>query len=109
MQAETRTVFWLDQSQYVSLGELAETSGMSDSEVMELVDAGALMPINVEALPWTFSADCVITLRKAARLRRDLELDSHAVALVLTLLEQIQNLEATLSQLRAERPVFRRS
>jgi hypothetical protein len=43
-------------------------------------------------------------MRRACRLRTDLELDLHAVALALTLIEQINRLETELAQLRAQQP-----
>lgn len=108
MQAEPFTVLWLDGSQSVSIHDLVELSGLTEGEVRDLVDAGALVPANPQEVNWTFSADCVITVRKASRLRDDLQLDSHALALALTLLEQIRTLEVELSQLRAQRPSFKR-
>ena len=108
MQIETHDAIWLDRSQVVSINELVNISGFSEEEVHELVDGGALVPINPDALAWTFSADCVVTVRKASRLRDDLELDAHAMVLALTLLEQIRSLESELSQLRAERSIFGR-
>ena len=106
MQAETVSAIWLHCSQSVSIDDLVDLSGLNESEVIALVDAGALMPVNFDSPPWTFSADCVVTVRKACRLRDDLELDAHAVALTLTLLEQIRSLEAELAQLRARQPGF---
>ena len=108
MQAESYNVLWLDRSQLVSVGDLVELSGLSENEVRELVDAGALLPVNPQDDPWTFGADCVVTVRKASRLRDDLELDMHALTLALTLLEQIRSLEAELSQMRARQPSYRR-
>lgn len=108
MQAETHESIWLDCSQVVSIHELVSVSGLSEEEVHELVDGGALVPINPDAGAWTFSADCVVTVRKASRLRDDLELDPHAMVLTLTLLEQIRSLESALSLLRAQRSFFGR-
>ena len=108
MQVETHDSLWLDRSQVVSIHELVNVSGLSEEDVYELVDGGALVPINADAGAWTFSADCVVTVRKASRLRDDLELDPHAMVLTLTLLEQIRSLESELSQLRAQRSFFGR-
>ena len=108
MQSETHDVIWMDRSQLVSIDDLVGLSGLSESEIRELVDAGALLPVNAQEQPWTFGADCVVTVRRASRLREDLELDMHALALALTLLEQIRALESELSQLRARQPVYRR-
>ena len=95
-------MLWLDESQTVSIDELIALSSLSTSDVIELVDAGALVPTDAGATTWTFHAGYVVTLRKASRLRDDLELDIHALALALTLLEQIRVLETELSQLRAQ-------
>lgn len=106
MQTETYHALWLDGSQRVSINDLVDISGLTESEVHELVEFGALAPVNPGEIPWTFSADCVVTVRKASRLRDDLELDSHALVLALTLLEQIRALEAELTQMRAQRSAF---
>ena len=108
MEAETYNVLWLDRSTHVSINDLVDLSGLTETEVHELVEFGALVPLNIDEIPWRFSGDCVVTVRKASRLRDDLELDSHALALALGLLEQIQSLEVELAQLRARQPSFRR-
>lgn len=108
MQIETHNVFWLDRSQSVSIDDLVELSGLSENDVRELVDAGALVPMNPQENVWIFSADCVVTVRKASRLRDELELDAHALVVTLSLLAQIQTLEAEVSQLRAQHASIRR-
>lgn len=108
MQIESHNVLWLDATQSVSINDLVELSGLVEEEVHELVFAGALVPSNYPEVPWTFSGDCVLTVRKASRLRDDLELDSHALALTLRLLEQVRSLEAELAKLRAQQPAFER-
>ena len=103
-QVEPHGALWLDRSQTVSIAELVDLSGLSEREVCELVEFGVLAPINPQEIQWTFSADCAVVVRKAGRLRDDLELDAHAMALALALLEQIRGLEAELSRLRAQQP-----
>ena len=106
MQSESLDVLWLDRFQRVTVEDLVTLSGLSEAEIHELVELGALTPLDPSLIPWRFQADCVVTVRKASRLRDDFELDAHALALALTLLEQIQTLEAELSGLRARQPVF---
>jgi len=101
MQAEHGEGVWVDRHEVVSITELVELCGLSEGEVRELVDYGALVP--VDAAQWTFTAECVVTLRKASRLKEGLELDTHALALTLTLLERIGALEAQLAAARAGR------
>lgn len=102
MRTELQNVLWLDHTQCVSVQDLVDLSGLVETEVCELVCAGALVPDDYRDLPWTFSGACVVTVRKACRLRDELELDDHALALTLSLLEQVRALEAELSKLRAQ-------
>jgi chaperone modulatory protein CbpM len=104
MQVESVTTLWLDASQVVSIDDLANLSGLKTVDIRELVEAGALNPINTTEKTWAFSAECVVTARKAARLRDDLELDIDALALVLDFLERICTLEEELVRLRAQLP-----
>ena len=104
MQADSHDALWLDQWQRVSIGDLARCSGLTEAELHDLVDYGALTPTNPQELHWAFSADCVFRVRKASRLRADLELDTHAMALAIMLLDRIDALEAQLSELRAQLP-----
>ncbi len=108
MQIETHNVLWLDATQRVSIKDLVDLSGLVEEEVCELVFAGALVPSDYNQSPWTFSGDCVLTVRKASRLRDDLELDSHALALTLQLLEQVRALEAEVARLRAQQSAVAR-
>jgi len=93
---------WLETHELVSISELVAHSGFSEGEVRELVDYGALEP--VDAVQWTFKAECVLVLRRASRLKGDLELDTPALALTLSLLEQIHALEGELAKMRAQLP-----
>jgi len=108
MSTNPSEALWLDASHSVTLENLIDLSGLSEAEVLELIDAGALVPLDVQAVTWTFAADCVLTVRQASRLRAGLELDVHSLALSLSLLERIRQLERELARLRAQLPVFRR-
>ena len=62
------------------------------------------VPADPEGVEWTFSARCVVTLRSAGRLGSAFDLDSNALALTLSFLERIGELEAELSVMRAQLP-----
>jgi len=57
-----------------------------------------------KAAEWTFGGDVVATIQAARRLHEDLGLDPQALALALTLIGRIHDLEAELRRLRAELP-----
>jgi chaperone modulatory protein CbpM len=93
---------WLHSHAQVTIVELAECSGLPEALLRELVEYGALAPADPESREWVFSGDCVVLARTAARLRNDLELETPALALVLSLLEQIHRQEAELRRLGAQ-------
>ena len=104
MKTEIIEGLWLDERQEIALTKLVELSGIPEAELLELADYGAIAPIDPRAKPkqWTFTAKCIVTVRTAWRLRNSFELGPHDVALVVTLLDRIQDLEAQLRKLRAQ-------
>lgn len=104
MQADTIEAVWLETEQEFSLGELSELSGLPERVLRELVDYGALAPTDPGAARWTFGASVVVTVQTAARLGGDLELEPQALALALTLIGRIRELEAEARTLRAQLP-----
>jgi len=100
--AEQHDVAWLHAEAEITLVELAETTGLPEEVVRELVDYGALEPAGEGGMAWCFRAECVARVRTAARLRNDLELETPALALVLSFLERIQRLEAQVRHLHAQ-------
>jgi chaperone modulatory protein CbpM len=97
--AEAPEAAWLHARAEVTIVELAEISGLDEPILRELVEYGALSPADPRTL--VFSATCVSRVRTAARLREDLELDTQAMALALSLLERIDALQGELLALRA--------
>jgi chaperone modulatory protein CbpM len=97
-------VLWLDDQQVVSLGEMARFSGLSELELRELVQAGAI-PLHAAAGDtYTFSARVVTVARQASRLRDDLELDTHGMGVALRLLARVRDLEREIARLRVLLP-----
>lgn len=108
MHIEQTEGLWLHERYEFSLAELAEFSGVSEAELREWVDEGVLSPIDSGAAHWSFGADRLVTVRLACRLRKELELEPHGVALVVTLLDRVHALESEVRELRARQPrVFR--
>jgi chaperone modulatory protein CbpM len=101
MNIDTADALSLDENSEVSFSQLLVLSGLSDNDLRELVDHGALTPINPEASSWTFTSYCVVVARRASRLSRDFELDAHAVSVLLGFVERIEALESELHALRA--------
>lgn len=104
MRAEITEAVWLDEHQQFSLAELAELSGLSQTELRQLIDCEALPSAGVVMAGTRFGADCLILARTACRLRDDFDLDTSGLALALRLLDRIHGLEAQLRALHAQFP-----
>lgn len=95
---------WPDERQRMPLRALAERSGLSEGELLELVDCGALSSFAEGAGRRMFTVHSVSVARKARRLRDDFELDPHGVAVLLAFLDRIRELESQLRALQARLP-----
>lgn len=104
MQLEPQGVSWLDEHAAYSLRELAECSRLSETELLELVEYGAIAPLEPHPTNPTFAGLTIYVARTAARLRNDFEIDLRGVAVALALLERVRVLEATLHDLRVRTP-----
>ena len=102
MATEQDETTWVYAQTQVSMVDFAQSSGLPPELLRELVEYGALAPVNPQAGEWTFSGDSLVRVRTAARLRNDLELDTPVLALVLSFLERIDRLEAEMRRLSAQ-------
>lgn len=90
----------------LSLTETCSTLGLERHFLIEIVEHGIVEPEYRpgESSPehWMFDARMLDTLRRACRLRRDLELDWAAAALVLDLVEEKERLARENERLRQQ-------
>lgn len=104
MNVELTETVWLDERGVVTLVELSECSGLSEPELRELVELGAIEPLDAAASHLRFGAQCIVAARAASRLRDDFELDTHGLALAISLLDRVHELESELQRLQARLP-----
>jgi len=96
----------LDESYEFSFQELCDTCATSEEWILQLVEEGALEPLNFtehvhQSEQWRFTAVSLQKVRTAQRLQRDLQINPAGVALALDLLEQIDQLQTQLHCLQA--------
>ncbi|MEO6118863.1 MAG: chaperone modulator CbpM [Methylotenera sp.] len=97
-------LIWLDEHHEVTLQELIALSGLSQAELVLLVENGALVPNNANTSDlrldaWQFSSQCLVSIRTLSRLKHDFELEPNALSLTLVFLERIRTLEFQLHHL----------
>jgi chaperone modulatory protein CbpM len=93
----------LEAAHFFSFSEIVELSGLTEPEIVQLVECECLLPQPGDD-HWRFDAHCLALARAARRLRDDFELDVRGVELALTLLGRIEELESQIGALEARLP-----
>lgn len=84
----------------LELEELCECARLSRATLLEIIEVGIVEPQERRGETWLFGAEAVIAVRRAARLQRELELDWPAIALAMSLLEEVEALRSENERLR---------
>ena len=88
----------------VALDELVRASGLEAQEIVELVEYGVFEPSFAGGArsTWRFSSRYIVLGRQARRLKSDFGLDVSGLAVALTYLQRIDELEAEVATLRCQ-------
>ncbi|CAH2810505.1 MAG: hypothetical protein CBARDMAM_6065 [uncultured Caballeronia sp.] len=92
---------WLNDVDVCQVEYLAEVSGLSIEEIEDLIDTGIIEPVNTSAPPRMFQLRYVVTVKTARWLRDDFEIDQRGLALALSLLQRIDELQAEIHATKA--------
>jgi chaperone modulatory protein CbpM len=100
MNVERVDAAWMEEHRLVTIEELRDRWGVSIGQLHEFIAHGVLEPA---AAPHGkgFRLEAVSLVRTACRLQQELELDVHAVGVVLELLQRVDELEREVDALRA--------
>lgn len=104
MNIDIPIALWPEEQPAVSFGELIELSGLNEAELRELIDCGLIEPAVDAPAQESFRAECLVLIQRARRLRNDFELDAQGLALVVSLLERVHDLQVQVCELRARLP-----
>jgi chaperone modulatory protein CbpM len=92
---------WPEMGDTVGFTDLALACAMSVDDVRELIEFGALLPLQSSEPEPVFDITCMEHLRTAGKIRRDYDLDLFVVVIVLDYLRRIDALESQLRTLQA--------
>jgi chaperone modulatory protein CbpM len=104
MTNQSTEVAWADAGGTVTVAELTRVTTLTEGELVELIDYGALEPLARGQAQLLFASTWVTPLRAAGKLRRDFDLDIFAVAILLEYLLRIDGLEGEMRAMRARMP-----
>lgn len=88
-----------DEQRRLSLEELSRLCDARSTLITELVEEGVLEPVEIHASQWVFSGTSIRRVRMAARLQRDLHVNTPGIALALDLMEELEHLRRRLQRL----------
>lgn len=82
----------------ISFEDLCQVEGVEGELIVEIVEYGIVMPINNQSEharyeQWLFDTGAIHWIKKALRLRRDLEIDWVAIAMVIDLMQEKEALQ----------------
>lgn len=83
---------------FLSFVQFVHEAEIEENKCQEYIDIGWLQPVETENN--LFSSEDIFKVRKAERLCRDFEIPCQAGAMIVDLLEKIDELETQLAQLK---------
>lgn len=97
------SILLLEEGGTLTLADLVRISGLEGAEILELAEFGLLEAVEGETSP-RFAVHSLALVRTAGRLRRDFGANAPGIALALTYLQRIEELEARLRELECLLP-----
>lgn len=102
MSKDILTGLLLDEACSLTLSDLSHACAVHAEWVVELVDEGILEPTGCDATRWRFSGPSLHRARTVRRLQQDLGINIAGAALVLDMLDEIEELRARVRLLERE-------
>jgi len=98
---QTLTGLILDEDCLFTLDEISHACSVRTEYIIELVDEGIVEPMGQqrEQQQWSFTGKSLLRARKARRLQQDLGINLAGAAVVLDMMEEIEQLRERLRRL----------
>lgn len=92
----------IDYAICLNMNDACLDIGVHSILIHDIVAHGIIAPLGNTPADWQFDLEMICTAKRAIRLQHDLQLDWSAVALLLSLLEERDQLRADNEQLRQQ-------
>lgn len=86
----------------LTLGQLCRACGVHADWIISLVEESIIEPHGEDVRLWRFSGASLVRARSALRLQNDLGINLAGIALILDLMEEMENLRAQMQTLHLE-------
>lgn len=86
----------------LTLGQLCRACGVHADWIISLVEESIIEPQGEDVRLWRFSGESLVRARSALRLQSDLGVNLAGIALILDLMEELENLRAQLKTISHE-------
>ena len=96
--ATRMTAELVDEATLHTIDDLCFTCSVDANWIAELVEYGVIEPIGHARADWRFASVTIVRVAKAKRLERDLNLNPPGLAVVLDLLDEIDELRRQLAR-----------
>lgn len=83
----------------IEFNEVCDAAGITTETLVEIVEQGIVEPESPQQ-PWCFPVDAVPLIRRATRLKYDLDIDWPGIALAIDILSELDDLRAENSRLK---------
>ena len=88
----------IDEVDEITIDEITQFCSVRREKIVEFVMEGIIEPEGREPEEWRFTGSAVARAKKAIRLESDLDINVGAVAIILDLLDEIDELRAALGR-----------
>jgi chaperone modulatory protein CbpM len=92
----------VDETALCTVEELSVACSVDPKWIAELAEHGVIEPIGQDRSDWKFTNLSIVRVAKARRLERDLSLNPASLAIVLDLLDEIDDLRVQLARRTAK-------
>lgn len=89
----------IEETKLYTLSELCEICGIHADMIVEMVEYGIIEPMGESQQQWLFAEPALVRTKTALRLQKDLQINLSGLALVLDLLEEVDELRDKVNSL----------
>lgn len=93
MEKEIIIIADYSQQQTLNLSDLCHLTGLSEEDIYLLIEHEIILPTGNSPKNWQFDMAQLTRINIALRLQRDLEINLPGIALILELLDKLEELE----------------